>query len=132
LFNSTIELRKNINTLVAIYITIADWLNGDNIKTLEEALIIKKNIFQLKKQIEIIKNNNHNTQFLSDEEKKQIYFLLEECKNWNIDIIKDSIDDTILFLEEIESFSISNKTKKIYEEELKNIMWKEKYSTNIM
>jgi hypothetical protein len=24
LFNSTIELRKNINTLVAIYITIAD------------------------------------------------------------------------------------------------------------
>ena len=130
IFNNTIELRKTIDLLSKIYVNIADWFNNDNIKTLEEAKNIKKNIFQFNKNIERLITNNYTTKYITNNEKKKLEFLLEKFNNWSLDKIIPSIDDTILFLEEIKSFSISNHVIKLFEKELKSIMWEKKYNTN--
>ena len=130
IFNNTIELRKTIDLLSKIYVNIADWFNNDNIKTLEEAKNIKNNIFQFNENIKRLKTNNYTTKYLTNNEKKKLEFLLEKFNNWSLDKIIPSIDDTILFLKEIEIFSISNDVIKLFENKLKSIMWEEKYNTN--
>ena len=130
IFNNTIELRKTIDLLSKIYVNIADWFNNDNIKTLEEAKNIKNNIFQFNKNIKRLKTNNYTTKYLTNNEKKKLEFLLEKFNNWSLDKIIPSINDTILFLKEIKSFSINNHIIKLFEKELKSIMWEKKYNTN--
>ena len=130
IFNNTIELRKTIDLLSQIYVNIADWFNNNNIKTLEEAKNIKKNIFQFNKNIKRLKTNNYTTKYLTNKEKKKLEFLLEKFNNWSLDKINASINDTILFLKEIENFWINNHVIKLVEKKLKSIMWEKKYNTN--